>query len=140
MKRLIFTMAIAACCMTMQAQTNKKCGRTDFGGSFPHTGWEETIWQQCNESLPGEIRIMPARCSDNNHQEGAKASVEFTLDRDNSTLWHSAYYPEHKKVTPESPAELIYEFENVERIDRMVYVPRQDGSPNGYVTEAEVLV
>ena len=83
---------------------------------------------------------MPARCSDNNHQKGAKASLEFTLDRDNSTLWHSAYYPEHKKVTPESPAELIYEFENVERIDRTVYVPRQDGSPNGYVTEAEVLV
>ena len=101
---------------------------------------QEQLWQQCNENLPGEIRIMPVRCSDNNHQEGAKASVEFTLDGDNNTLWHSAFYPEHKKVTPETPAELVYEFENVERIDRMVYIPRQDGSPNGYVTEAEILV
>ena len=101
---------------------------------------QDQLWQQCNESLPGEIRIMPVRCSDNNHQEGAKASVEVTLDGDNSTLWHSAFYPEHVKVTPETPAELVYEFENVERIDRMVYIPRQDGSPNGYVTEAEVLV
>ena len=101
---------------------------------------QEQLWQQCNESLPGEIRIIPVRCSDNNHQKGAKASVEFTLDGDNNTLWHSAFYPEHKKVTPETPAELVYEFENVERIDRMVYIPRQDGSPNGYVTEAEVLV
>lgn len=41
---------------------------------------QEQLWQQCNENLPGEIRIMPARCSDNNHQVGAKASVEFTLD------------------------------------------------------------
>lgn len=101
---------------------------------------QEQLWQQCNENLPGKIRIMPARCSDNNHQVGAKASVEFTLDGDNNTLWHSAFHPEHKKMTPETPAELVYEFENVERIDRMVYVPRQDGSPNGYVTEAEILV
>ena len=103
-------------------------------------GAQELTWQKCNERLPGDIYIIPVSCHDNNHQENAKASVEFTLDRDNNTLWHSAFYPEHKKVTPETPAELVYEFEDVERIDRIVYVPRQDGSPNGYVTEAEVLV
>ena len=103
-------------------------------------GAQELTWQKCNESLPGDIHIIPVHCHDNNHQENARASVEFTLDRDNNTLWHSAFYPEHKKVMPETPAELVYEFEDVERIDRIVYVPRQDGSPNGYVTEAEVLV
>lgn len=103
-------------------------------------GAQELTWQNCNESLPGDIHITPVRCHDNNHQEKAKAGVEYTIDGDNGTNWHSAYYPEHKKVTPETPAELVYEFENIERIDRMVYVPRQDGSPNGIVTEAEVLV
>lgn len=101
---------------------------------------QELTWQKCNESLPGDIHIIPVRCHDNNHQEGAKASVDYSIDGDKATNWHSAYYPEHKKVTPETPAELVYEFENIERIDRMVYVPRQDGSPNGTVTEAEVLV
>ena len=103
-------------------------------------GAQELIWQMCNESLPCDIHIMPVRCHDNNHQEGAMASVEFSIDGDKATNWHSAYYPEHKKVTPETPAELVFEFENIERIDRMVYFPRQDGSPNGIVTEAEVLV
>ena len=103
-------------------------------------GAQELTWQKCNESLQGDIHIIPVRCHDNNHQENAKSSVEYTIDGDKATNWHSAYYPEHKKVTPETPAELVYEFENIERIDRMVYVPRWDGSPNGYVTEAEVLV
>ena len=101
---------------------------------------QELTWKKCNENLPGDIHIMPVHCHDNNHQEGAKASIEYTIDGDKATNWHSAFYPEHKKVTPETPAELVYEFEDMERIDRMVYVPRQDGSPNGYVTEAEVLV
>ena len=103
-------------------------------------GAQELTWKKCNENLPGDIHIMPVHCHDNNHQEGAKASIEYTIDGDKATNWHSAFYPEHKKVTPETPAELVYEFEDMERIDRMVYVPRQDGSPNGYVTEAEVLV
>ena len=103
-------------------------------------GAQELTWQKYNENLPGDIHIMPVRCHDNNHQKGAKASIEYTIDGDKATNWHSAFYPEHKKVTPETPAELVYEFEDMERIDRMVYVPRQDGSPNGYVTEAEVLV
>ena len=76
-------------------------------------GAQELTWQKCNERLPGDIYIIPVSCHDNNHQENAKASVEFTLDRDNNTLWHSAFYPEHKKVTPETPAELVYEFEDV---------------------------
>lgn len=103
-------------------------------------GAQELAWRECRESLPGDHHIMPVRCHDNNHQENAKASVQSTIDGDRETNWHSAYYPEHKKVTPESPAELVYEFEDIVRIDRMVYVPRQDGSPNGIVVEAEVLV
>ena len=101
---------------------------------------QEQLWQKCNETLPGEISIIPVRCSDNNHQEGINGSIKVTLDNNKSTIWHTTYYPEHKKVTPETPAELMYEFEDVERIDRMVYIPRQDGSTNGCITEAEILV
>ena len=103
---------------------------------------QETLWLQCNESLPTPTRIMPVRQSDNNHQnDGAvQHSVDFTVDRNLSTNYHSAYYPEHIKVTSETPAELIYDFEGVERIDDLEYVPRQDGSLNGTVSEAEIYV
>jgi len=43
-------------------------------------GAQELTWQKLGESLPGDIHIMPVRCHDNNHQENARASVEFTLD------------------------------------------------------------
>ena len=100
---------------------------------------QELVWQKCNESLPASTRIMPVGCQDNNHQEGLPfdSGVEATIDGNLSTNWHTAYYPEHRKVTPETPAELVYEFDGKERIDRMVYVPRQVGY-NGNVTQAEV--
>ena len=102
---------------------------------------QELVWQKCNESLPASTRIMPVSCQDNNHQEGLPfdSGVEATIDGNLSTNWHTAYYPEHRKVTPETPAELVYEFDGKERIDRMVYVPRQVGY-NGNVTQAEVYV
>ncbi|MBQ6964116.1 MAG: M60 family metallopeptidase [Bacteroidaceae bacterium] len=102
---------------------------------------QELIWQKCNEALPSSTRIMPVRCHDNNHQEGLPfdSGVEATIDGKLNTNWHTAYYPEHKKVTPDTPAELVYDFEGTERIDRMVYVPRQVGY-NGNVTQAEVYV
>ena len=100
------------------------------------------MWMRMNETLPLPQRIMPVRCHDNNHQEGAQdeGGIELTLDDNLNTIWHSQYYPTHEKVTPETPAELVYEFEDVDRIDRMVFVPRSDGSPNGIVTQAEVYV
>ena len=101
---------------------------------------EEQMWMRLNEKLPLPQRIMPVRCFDNNHQEEAEneGGIELTLDNNLNTIWHSQYYPTHKEVTPETPAELVYEFENVDRIDRMVYVPRSDGAVNGIVTQAEV--
>ena len=32
-------------------------------------GAQELTWQKCNESLQGDIHIIPVRCHDNNHQE-----------------------------------------------------------------------
>ena len=52
---------------------------------------QELTWQKLGESLPGDTHIVPVRCHDNNHQENAKASVEFTFDGDKNTLCHSAY-------------------------------------------------
>lgn len=102
---------------------------------------QESSWLARKESLPS-LRIMPAKCSDNNHQADGSVqhSVDFTVDGDYSTNYHSAYYPEHVKVTPETPAELIYDFAGVERIDFLDYVPRQDGGINGTASEVEIYV
>ena len=99
---------------------------------------QELKWQKLNETLPAPNRVYPVRCRDNNHQDD-ESDIKATIDGKRNTIWHSAYYPVHHKVTPETPAELVYEFENVDRIDRMVYVPR-DASLNGNVTQAEVYV
>ena len=106
---------------------------------------QEWLWQKYNESLPVPmVRFMPKKCSDNTHQEPSPfhrdGPAQHTIDRDESTLYHSAYSPSAFTVTPENPAELIYDFENVERIDYLEYVPRQDGGVNGLVTEAEIYV
>lgn len=103
---------------------------------------QELLWQKCNESLPSVERIKPVRCSDNNHQSDSRMdySVDLTVDDDFTTNYHTLFYPEHIKVSPENPADLIYEFEDVERIDDMDYVPRQDIGVNGIVTEAEIYV
>jgi len=103
---------------------------------------DERMWLRLNETLPSSIRIMPIRCYDNNHQEGSpgEGDIELTLDNNLNTIWHSAYSPELRKVTLETPADLIYEFEGVDRIDRIVYVPRADYVLNGNITQAEVYV
>ena len=112
---------------TMKAGCDKSCDQT---------------WLPLNKELPSPIRIMPVRCYDNNHQEdfSAEGGIELTLDGKYNTIWHSAYTPELLKVTPETPADLVYEFEGVDRIDRMIYVPRTDGGINGTITQAEVYV
>lgn len=103
---------------------------------------DELTWLRLNETLPSATSVMPVRYYDNNHQEGMEneGGIELTLDGKQNTIWHSAYYPELRKVTPETPADLVYEFEGVDRIDRMVYVPRTDGALNGNITQAEVYV
>ena len=102
----------------------------------------DQTWLQLNKELPSSIRIMPVRCYDNNHQEGSlgEGDIELTLDNNLNTIWHTAYSPEFREVTPETPADLVYEFEGVDRIDRIVYVPRTDFVLNGNITQAEVYV
>lgn len=103
---------------------------------------DELTWLQQNETLPMPKRIMPVRCHDNNHQEDSEdeGGIELTLDGNVNTIWHSQYYPTYKEVSAQNPAELVYEFEDVDRIDRMEYVPRADGASNGMVTQADVYV
>lgn len=102
---------------------------------------QELLWQQLNETLPVPRRIIPVDCRDNNHQEGVpnEGAARYTQDLRAATIWHSAYSPVHRKVEEQSPAELVFEFKGTDRIDRMVYVPRQDGN-HGNVTLAEVYV
>ncbi len=98
---------------------------------------QEMLWQQCCESLPVPQRVMPRMLSANN--QNADGLIEYTQDNDPGTIYHSAYSPELVSVTPEQPAELLFGFRDVERIDYMEYVPRQTGS-NGWVGEAEIYV
>ena len=98
---------------------------------------QEMLWQQCCESLPVPQRVMPRMLSANN--QNADGLIEYTQDNDPGTIYHSAYSPELVRVTPEQPAELLFGFRDVERIDYMEYVPRQTGS-NGWVGEVEIYV
>ncbi len=98
---------------------------------------QEMLWQQCCESLPVPQRVMPRMLSANN--QNADGLIEYTQDNDPGTIYHSAYSPELVSVTPEQPAELLFGFRDVERIDYMEYVPRQTGS-NGWVGEAGIYV
>ena len=99
---------------------------------------QEIRWQQCNESLPVPQRVMPKMITDNNHNDDGL--VQYTQDNNLSTIYHSAYAPEFIRVVPEQPAVLTFGFRDVERIDYLEYVPRQDGGSNGWVSEAEIYV
>ena len=99
---------------------------------------QEIRWQQCNESLPVPQRVMPKMITDNNHNDDGL--VQYTQDNNLSTIYHSAYAPEFIRVVPEQPAILTFGFRDVERIDYLEYVPRQDGGSNGWVSEAEIYV
>ena len=133
-KKIIIIIALLA--VVILTAVIVKSTSAKFGKSY------DQMWVRLNETLPTAIRIIPVRCYDNNHQEGMEneGGIELTLDNNPNTIWHSTYYPELRRVTPETPADLVYDFEGVDRIDRMIYVPRTDYMLNGNITQAEVYV
>ncbi len=89
---------------------------------------------QSMEDLPVDLQIIPSSASDNNHQ--SSAGISLTIDGDLSTMYHSAW--SGNEVTESNPAVLRYNFENVEKIDYLIYSPRTDGNANGNFGKVEV--
>ena len=97
-----------------------------------------TITQgSCNaaEMLTDRSRIYPSSASDNTHQSGEDISK--TYDNNTSTLFHSQYSPNIFKVSETNPAVLTYNFEDVNSISSITYVPRTDGT-NGNFGQVKV--
>lgn len=91
-----------------------------------------TIAQSRNESfkeLPKDIQVSVASATANTTNSGY--GIEKTYDNNESTFWHSQWQPSNFVVSETNPAILTYNFKNVDHIDYIEYVTRQDGNSNG---------
>lgn len=83
----------------------------------------------------GDPTVKPSGATASGSQSGF--GIDKTLDGDYSTLYHSNY---STTVSETNPVLLTYNFTNVERIDYVTYVPRQDGGTNGCFQQFQVEV
>lgn len=90
------------------------------------------------ETLPTDIKVQAKSVTANTNQSGN--DITKTIDGQYDTFWHSQWTGNAFKVSENNPAVLTYTFEDVDYIDYINYVPRQDGTANGYFGEVEVLV
>ena len=98
-----------------------------------------TITQSRNESfkeLPKDIQVSVASATANTTNSGY--GIEKTYDNNESTFWHSQWQPSNFVVSETNPAILTYNFKNVDHIDYIEYVTRQDGNSNGNFGKVEV--
>ncbi len=98
-----------------------------------------TITQSRNESfkeLPKDIQVSVASATANTTNSGY--GIEKTYDNKESTFWHSQWQPSNFVVSETNPAILTYNFKNVDHIDYIEYVTRQDGNSNGNFGKVEV--
>lgn len=106
-----------------------------------HTTQKLTLTQQGNNAaadIPSDERIKPANVTANSAASGNAAGN--MRDGDYSTFWHTQWGTGGLNVSASTPAIITFTFSNVERIDYVTYVPRQDGSSNGYIRQVEVFV
>lgn len=109
--------------------------------AYPELNQTLVIKQGRNESveeLPVDTKVYPTSGSANNSQSGN--GIDKTYDKNYSTYYHTSWTGSAFYVSEDNPAILTYEFKNVEYIDYINYVPRQDGVDNGCFGEIEVLV
>lgn len=83
--------------------------------------------------IPTDEKIKVASATASNSQSGE--GIERTYDGDVSTLWHSPY---NNNQGGGFPFTLTYNFENVDQIDYLRYVPRSSGGSNGNFNEVEI--
>ncbi|MFJ7936075.1 discoidin domain-containing protein [Sporosarcina sp. NPDC096371] len=61
--------------------------------------------------------------------------IKLAFDGDESTMWHSAW-----NKTPALPYEVTINLNEVTKINKMTYLPRQDAGPNGHILQYELLI
>ena len=88
-----------------------------------------------SNDVPDDIEIKPSSSKATAAQGGE--GIERTYDGSLSTLWHSPY---NTQVNASNPVSLTYNFSDVDRIDYLNYVPRQDGNSNGNFGLVDVYV
>ena len=66
---------------------------------------------------------------------GVEGPAYLAFDNDLNTIWHSNYSP-YKEL----PATVEVDMKEVQNIDKITYIPRQDGSENGRILNCEISV
>lgn len=106
-------------------------------------GLSETlvITQGRNESIAdmtSDDSVLPVSATANNNESGY--GIEKSYDNDLSTFYHTAWTGTKFVVSAENPAILTYNFQDVERIDYVNYITRNDNTDNGCFGEVEIYV
>lgn len=86
-----------------------------------------------NENYQKRIDGVTAVSSGVSAQSGEE--IARTLDRNRSTLFHTDY---NLTVSAQKPAVLTYRIPEGKHVDKVVYVPRQDGQQNGNFGQVQV--
>lgn len=86
--------------------------------------------------LPNDIQVFSSSQTGTAPENGC--DIKKTVDNNLGTIYHTRYSANKFVVSPETPAILTYNFKNVEKIDYLVYHPRQDDTNNGNFREVEV--
>lgn len=87
-----------------------------------------------DEVEDSRIQVKPMSATDNTHED-SYSDIPKSYDGNLWTVYHSKW---NQDVWPENPAELIYKFSNVSRIDEINYIPRTEGTDNGNFGELEI--
>ena len=108
---------------------------TSADGTNKQTLTITQLFDNFASEVPTDKEIKPSSATASSAQSGE--GIERTYDGSLSTLWHSPY---SGGVSATNPMTLTYNFRNVERMDYINYVPRQDGSSNGLFGLVDVYV
>ncbi len=125
----------------IQADVNYGCNPRTANVVFSNAekGISQTLvlTQRRDEShneIPVDKYIKPSSASANASQSSDPISKSY--DKNTSTIYHSPW--SNFEVSEENPIILTYNFSNVEKIDYINYIPRQDGNSNGNFGKVEV--
>lgn len=61
--------------------------------------------------------------------------IKFAFDNDENTIWHSDW-----SKTPAQPYEVNIELNDLTKVNKMTYLPRQDSGGNGNILKYEILI
>lgn len=95
-----------------------------LGSELPQ---DETIIDSSNFTVTSD--------NENALVNGVEGPAYLAFDNDLNTIWHSSYSP-YKAL----PATVEVDMKEVQNIDKITYIPRQDGSENGRILNCEILV